>query len=118
MQASSCTCGKIVVLDRKICPNCGKLMKSIEIKNDAVVLTHTTLNTVPEGFKAPIFLVLVELEKGIKFVYIGNLHDEESTHCPECNTLLVKRIGYDSSIEGLGENSKCRKCGYDTGITL
>ena len=68
MQASTCTCGKIVALNRELCPNCGKSMTSIELGNDAVVLTYTTLYTVPEGFKAPIYLVMVELEQGAKLL--------------------------------------------------
>ena len=68
MQASTCTCGKIVTLNRELCPYCGKSMTSIELRNDAVVLTYTTLYTVPEGFNAPIFLVLVELEQGAKLL--------------------------------------------------
>ena len=68
MQASTCTCGKIVVLKRELCPNCGKSMTAIELGNDAVVLTYTTLYIVPEGFNAPIFLVLVELEQGAKLL--------------------------------------------------
>ena len=68
MQASTCTCGKIVALKRELCPNCGKSMTPIELRNDAVVLTYTTLYTVPEGFNAPIFLVLVELEQGAKLL--------------------------------------------------
>jgi uncharacterized OB-fold protein len=68
MQASKCNCGKIVPMDREICPNCGKPMTSIEFENDAEILTHTTLYTVPEGFEAPIFLVLVELEQGTKLL--------------------------------------------------
>ena len=68
MQASTCTCGKTFALNRKLCPHCGKLMTSIELRNDAVVLTYTTLHTVPEGFNAPIFLVLVELEQGAKLL--------------------------------------------------
>ena len=68
MQASTCTCGKIVALNRELCPNCGKSMTSIELGNDAVILTFTTLYTVPEGFYAPIFLVLVKLEQGAKLL--------------------------------------------------
>jgi len=68
MQASTCSCGKTVILKRKLCPHCGKLMNSIELEDDAVVLTYTTLYTVPEGFKAPIFLVLAELKKGVKLL--------------------------------------------------
>ena len=68
MQASSCTCGKIVALNRGLCPYCGKSMTSIELRNNAVVLTYTTLYTVPEGFNSPIFLVLVELKQGAKLM--------------------------------------------------
>ena len=68
MRASACNCGKIVALNRELCPNCGKSMTSIELGNGAVVLTYTTLHTVPEGFNAPIFLVLVELEQGAKLL--------------------------------------------------
>jgi len=68
MQASTCTCGKIVTLNRELCPYCGKSMTSIELGNDAEVLTYTTLYTVPEGFNAPIYLALVELEQGAKLL--------------------------------------------------
>ena len=68
MQASNCKCGKIVALNRELCPYCGKTTTSIELRNDAVVLTYTTLYTVPEGFNAPIFLVLVELKHGVKLL--------------------------------------------------
>ena len=68
MKASTCTCGKTVILKRKLCPFCGKLMNPIDLSNDAVVLTYTTVYTVQEGFKAPIFLVLAELELGVKLL--------------------------------------------------
>ena len=68
MQASKCPCGKIFALNRELCPYCGKSMTSTELANDAEVLTYTTLYTVPEGFNAPIFLVLVELEQGAKLL--------------------------------------------------
>jgi uncharacterized OB-fold protein len=68
MQASRCICGKIVPLKRDLCPNCGKLMISIDIGNKAKILTHTTLYTVPEDFESPIFLALVELDRGVKLL--------------------------------------------------
>ena len=68
MKASICNCGKIVILERKICPNCGRTMTAVEIGNDASVLTYTTLYTVPDGFHSPIFLTLVQLEKGAKLL--------------------------------------------------
>lgn len=68
MQLSICKCGKIVALNRALCPYCGKSMKSIEVGNDAEILTYTTLFTVPDGFKTPISLVLVKLEKEAKLL--------------------------------------------------
>jgi uncharacterized OB-fold protein len=64
MQISSCNCGKKVPFRREICPYCGKLMTLEEIGNNAEILTYTKLFTVPEGFDAPIYLTLVELENG------------------------------------------------------
>jgi pyruvate formate lyase activating enzyme len=45
---------------------------------------------------------------GMKWVYIGNVpgHKFESTYCPKCGTLLVRRIGYELGTY----RDKC-KCG-------
>lgn len=68
MISSICKCGKIVALERKVCPYCGKTMNSVEHGNVAEILTYTKLFTVPEGFKSPIFLTLVKLENGAKLL--------------------------------------------------
>ncbi|MCX5791216.1 MAG: AmmeMemoRadiSam system radical SAM enzyme [Elusimicrobia bacterium] len=36
------------------------------------------------------------MKKGLKFVYVGNApgHEGESTYCPHCGRVLVKRYGY------------------------
>jgi len=49
---------------------------------------------------------------GLKYVYIGNVpgHDYESTYCPECGELLVKRIGY-SVVSNKIKNGRCPSCG-------
>ena len=70
MQISSCKCGKKVPFKREICPYCGKTMTFVEIGNNAEILTYTTLFTVPEGFDAPINLVLVELENGANLLCV------------------------------------------------
>ena len=71
MNSSICKCGKTVALNRKLCPYCGKPMTTIEHGNEAEILTYTKLFIVPEGFNAPIFLVLVKLEKGAKLLCIS-----------------------------------------------
>lgn len=34
-------------------------------------------------------------KKYLDYVYVGNLHREENTYCPECKSLLIKRRGFD-----------------------
>jgi len=58
------------------------------------------------------------LETGLRFVYLGNLLDEEDTMCPKCGSVLIRRMGLSSKVEGLKGNGKCSKCGAKTGIIL
>ncbi|MFB0566725.1 MAG: AmmeMemoRadiSam system radical SAM enzyme [Candidatus Aminicenantaceae bacterium] len=53
----------------------------------------------------------VALEEGLHYVYIGNIpgHKAESTYCPSCKNIVVKRVGYQiMKIELSG--GKCRFC--------
>jgi pyruvate formate lyase activating enzyme len=54
-------------------------------------------------------------EAGLRYVYAGNLPghvgEYESTHCPKCNSLLVKRSGYFIEKNRLTAEGKCPKCG-------
>jgi pyruvate formate lyase activating enzyme len=48
---------------------------------------------------------------GLKFVYLGNIspHPAESTYCPACQKILIKRVGY--SIEkNIIKDNKCPHC--------
>ncbi len=51
-------------------------------------------------------------EKGIRYVYLGNIHDKEggSTRCPKCYAVVVSRDGFYSVVKGL-KDGKCSKCG-------
>jgi len=48
---------------------------------------------------------------GLKYVYLGNVFDpeKESTYCPKCKSLLIKRSGYNTEIVNL-KNDKCNIC--------
>ena len=48
---------------------------------------------------------------GLKYVYAGNIPnaDYESTFCPECNEVLIKRFGYNTQIERL-DGRRCGNC--------
>jgi pyruvate formate lyase activating enzyme len=53
-------------------------------------------------------------QAGLKFVYAGNVpgHQSESTICYSCGRLNVRRLGYQTKVEGL-EGSKCKFCGAE-----
>jgi pyruvate formate lyase activating enzyme len=51
-------------------------------------------------------------EVGLLYVYIGNVpgHKYNSTHCPKCGILLVKRVHF-SVLENRIKESRCPECG-------
>ncbi len=52
--------------------------------------------------------------KGMKFVYVGNVPDDRlnSTYCPSCGRLLIKRSGFFETFSYL-EGSRCPSCGTE-----
>lgn len=53
----------------------------------------------------------IAIGKGLKYVYTGNIYDEEgnNTYCPGCHKLLVKRRYY-SIIENNINKGRCKYC--------
>ncbi len=53
----------------------------------------------------------VSRAEGLEYVYLGNLpgHPAESTYCPQCNELLIKRTGL-SVLENHLQGNECHKC--------
>ncbi|MBL7084827.1 MAG: AmmeMemoRadiSam system radical SAM enzyme [Candidatus Omnitrophica bacterium] len=49
---------------------------------------------------------------GLKYVYIGNVpgHPAEDTYCPNCQALLIERVGYSIKQNNIVEG-KCKFCG-------
>ncbi len=60
----------------------------------------------------------VAKEEGLRYVYVGNVpgHPLENTYCPGCNTVVVKRYGFDITGWYLDRDNKCRKCGTKVAI--
>ena len=56
----------------------------------------------------------IAISEGLRYVYIGNVwgHEGESTYCPKCKKVLVKRVGY-TIVENNIRNKKCRFCGMN-----
>jgi pyruvate formate lyase activating enzyme len=62
--------------------------------------------------------VAVGQKAGLEYVYIGNVpgHPDESTYCPGCRAVLIKRYGYEILEYNLDDQNRCRTCGYRTPI--
>lgn len=60
----------------------------------------------------------IALDEGLKYVYIGNVfgHQYESTYCPSCGELLIKRGLFDVSEYNMTPEHKCRNCGESINI--
>ncbi|MBU2476012.1 AmmeMemoRadiSam system radical SAM enzyme [Candidatus Micrarchaeota archaeon] len=56
-------------------------------------------------------------KKGVKYVYAGNLKEEENSYCPNCKNLLISRLYFDSKIKGI-KNGNCIKCGKKADFVL
>ncbi|MGB9847848.1 MAG: AmmeMemoRadiSam system radical SAM enzyme [Minisyncoccia bacterium] len=66
----------------------------------------TDLSTLQTAYK-------IGKNKKLNFVYLGNVNEEgfENTYCPNCQTLLIKRSGYEIEIQPDFQNGRCLKCG-------
>ena len=55
----------------------------------------------------------------LDYVYPGNMGPRDnSTLCPVCSSILVKRTGYKAEAGGLDKDGKCLGCGEKTSIVL
>ncbi len=56
----------------------------------------------------------IAIKKGLKYVYVGNVHDPEgqTTFCPNCGHALIKRDWYNIPEIHL-KDGKCPYCGFE-----
>jgi pyruvate formate lyase activating enzyme len=56
---------------------------------------------------------------GVLYPYLGNVrgHGYENTYCPNCEELLIKRLGYTIVHYNITDRKKCPKCGQSIPIT-
>lgn len=53
----------------------------------------------------------------LEYVYLGNLAGvDTNTYCPNCNTLLIERYGYE--VRNLNNNENCLSCGHSLNIKM
>lgn len=58
------------------------------------------------------------LAAGLHFVYAGNLASgrAESSFCPRCGKLVIKRSGFHAELVAVAHGGKCRYCGADLNL--
>jgi len=52
-------------------------------------------------------------DHGLHHVYLGNVvgHESESTRCPSCNEVVVRRVGYTVLGKNITGSNTCNHCG-------
>jgi len=61
-----------------------------------------------------ILLQFYEIASGaLDYVYLGNIRNQKGQHtlCPNCKSILIRRTGYQTLVEGLDRSGKCEFCG-------
>lgn len=61
---------------------------------------------------------VISKEVGLNYVYIGNVpgHPSESTYCPNCNELVIKRYAFEIVRWNLVKDMRCPVCGTEIPI--
>lgn len=62
--------------------------------------------------------LLTAKNQGLHYVYLGNVpgHAAENTYCPNCDTPVIRRYGFDITQWNLTEENKCPVCGHQIPI--
>jgi pyruvate formate lyase activating enzyme len=84
--------------------------KNIPWHVSAFFPTHRMNNISPTSSEDIFRAIEIGKEKGLNFVYGGNISGKENTFCPKCNSLLIERNGFNTKIFGIKKN-KCLECG-------
>jgi pyruvate formate lyase activating enzyme len=61
---------------------------------------------------------MIAKNAGLNYVYLGNVagHPAESTYCPNCNELLIKRYSFEITQWNLTKDMRCPVCGREIPI--
>ncbi|MDR3062685.1 MAG: AmmeMemoRadiSam system radical SAM enzyme [Methanobrevibacter sp.] len=58
------------------------------------------------------------IDRGLEYVYLGNINGNQNSYCPNCGELLIKRNIYSVILMDKIEDSSCKSCGYHLNFTL
>jgi pyruvate formate lyase activating enzyme len=62
----------------------------------------------------------IALEEGLRYVHIGNTYrnGDADIPCSHCGSLLVRRYGLYTKIEGISEDGNCIRCSTPQSVTI
>ncbi|MEW5692991.1 MAG: hypothetical protein AB1765_06820 [Candidatus Hydrogenedentota bacterium] len=101
LKVSKCECGKIDMPDVNKCIDCGKPTAQDNVDGIGNILSYTVVEMPPEGFPAPLYLVMVGLSDNLKLLCRGSknltkigakvivMQDEETFYCEEYRWLII-----------------------------
>ncbi len=52
-------------------------------------------------------------EKGLRYIFVGNVLGEANTHCPACSELLIRRVGFRVLANQVKKGQVCPSCGTE-----
>lgn len=77
--------------------------------------TYKMIEPMPTPAKTLLRAYKIAKDVGLKYVYFGNINntDHESTYCPKCGKMVIKRSGHiGSNVLNMMKGSACPFCGY------
>ena len=89
------------------------LGKDVPLHFTAFYPAWKMLDRPPTTLQALIHVRDLALQKGIRYVYVGNVYYPEgsNTYCHNCKKAVIARDGYNILEYSLDENSNCSHCG-------
>ncbi|MDP1853734.1 MAG: AmmeMemoRadiSam system radical SAM enzyme [Candidatus Omnitrophota bacterium] len=72
---------------------------------------YEMLDNIPTPIETLKLAKAIGEEKGLCYVYIGNVGEEESTYCPACKKPVIKRFIFDILENNLSVN-RCKYCNF------
>ena len=90
----------------------GELGPDVPIHFSRFHPTYKIKNLPPTPVSTLVHAREIAMGAGLNYAYIGNVptHKGESTYCPKCKKVVVKRVGF-GILEVAIEDGKCRYCG-------
>jgi len=74
---------------------------------------YKMMNVPATGLQALVRARNIAMERGLKYVYSGNVHNREgdTTYCPGCHKPVIERDWYELLQWNLVDSGNCRHCG-------